>query len=350
VTVLRRAWNGFWFTPTEPYALAAARIVVALCAFRFLVGSPDRLFRVDFSTPYRAYAERDPRTYFPASFLDWFNVPPPTQTWLTLAFALAFVGSTFLLVGLATRPAAFVMSVTLLYLLAMVNSWGKINHGYHVLGIALLVLPFVRSGDAWSVDALLRRAAPRLRRAMPRRSWQYSWPVTAMQLGYALMFFFAGWNKLRTSGLDWAFSENMRNTLIYQNLLVRDWEGSSDFVKAVVSVDHMWIWYLLGAGGLFTELFFVGIVLFRRWKWVRRALLAAGVGLVVGLDQMMQLPNPVLLIMLLIFVDWNGIHHWVQGQFVRFQIRNAPTGAPVVRRAAPAMAESTALTGAGGSG
>lgn len=199
----------------------------------------------------------------------------------------------------------------------MTNSWGKVNHGYHVLGLALIILMFSRSGDAWSLDALIQRFVPQLRRRPPERSWQYAWPVTAMQIAFALMFFFAGWNKLMTSGLAWAFSENMRNTLVYQNLLVRDWVNATWVVRAAVDIDQPWVWQLLGAGALFSELLFIAVVFVRNSPWTRRALLLLGVSLVVGLDQLMQLPNPVLLAMLLLFVDWNGaqlrVSLWIEG-------------------------------------
>lgn len=347
---VRETWNVFWFKPRAPYALAVARMVLGYCVLLLLVGTLDPLLELglpivdweglgsaDFSEPYSTYAQNDPSTYIPASFLDWLNVPPPSQTALAIAFAGAFFGAWFLLFGLATRLAAVTTAVSVLYLVGMMNSWGKVNHGYHVLAVALLILLFSRSGDAWSLDALIRRFVLRLRhRPIPERSWRYAWPVTAMQIAFALMFFFAGWNKLITSGLTWAFSENMRNTLVYQNLLVRDWENASWVVRTAVDIDQPWLWYSLGAGGMFTELLFIGIVFARDRPWIRRGLLLLGVSLVAGLDQLMQLPNPVLLTMLLLFVDWNGIQHRVWLWIHRYRGSEGKTDlSPAVAGAGP---------------
>lgn len=324
---LQDRWDWLWYRPAEPYALAAGRMVVAYCSLVVLFGRAPRvgglpvlnwrnLWPLEVSSSFAPYAENDPSTYVPTTFLDLLNVPPPTQFGLTVIFGIAAVGSWLLLFGLATRLSAGTVAATVLYLVAMTNSWGKVNHPYHVLGIALILLAFSRSGDVWSLDSFVRRRLGRVGVLRTDASWRYRWPVTGMQIGYALMFFFAGWNKLAKSGLEWAFSENMRNTLIYQNSLVRDWESASWVVEMAVAMDQMWVWYLFGAGALFTELGFVAIVLVFDRPWARRTLLVAGVGLVAGLELLMQLPNPVLLAMLLLFIDWNGIHRWV-GEMAR---------------------------------
>lgn len=336
LSTLIATWNRFWFRPAEPYALAVGRMVIAYAVLMFLLGSRwagtpvpnwSALGSLNFKSRYATYAENDVSLYFPVSYLELLGVPPPTQTALTLAFAAAFFGAWMLAFGLASRTAASVTAVSMLYLLAMVNSWGKVNHGYHVLGLVLVVLAFSRCGDAWSLDSLLRRRSPKLRAvSIAEQAWEYRWPITAMQMSWALMFFFAGWNKLMTSGLEWAFSENMRNTLVYQNYLVRDWETASWPVRMAVEIDHSWLWYALGTGALATELFFVGIVFVWRWKWVRRAFLLAGGGLVLGLDVLMQLPNPSLLVLLILFVDWNGIRSRLSGSRKEGEVDNLETG------------------------
>jgi hypothetical protein len=55
------------------------------------------------------------------------------------------------------------------------------------------------------------------KRATRAPAGEYTWPVRTVWLLTALVFFAAGVAKLRHGGLEWVFSDNMRETLLGQH-------------------------------------------------------------------------------------------------------------------------------------
>ena len=299
---LRQLLEWLFFQPAQPVLAAALRIIVAVACMRVLFGpswngSPSR-----WDLQMRSLADRDPASWDPTSYLQLLMPSAPDLGLVTMLAVAASISAYLTLVGLGTRYATIVLAATMLVLLAMTNSWGKVNHGYQMLGIALLVLPWARSGDALSLDALIRRMRGRAR---PGPSWRYRWPTVIVQFGFATMFFFAGLSKLIESGLAWAFSENMRNMLVAQNGIWRDWDTAHVIVR--VAVEHPLLWQSMAAGALAAELAFIAVPFVRDQPWLRRLGLVTGIGLVMGFWLLMQLPNPVLLILLAVFIDWEGV-------------------------------------------
>lgn len=93
------------------------------------------------------------------------------------------------------------------FLLGLPNCFGKIHHldGFPVLLLAILAMS--RCSDALSLDLALRSS----RKTMTAVSSQYGWPVRLSQALFLLVFFAAGYAKLRNSGLAWMTASNMRS-------------------------------------------------------------------------------------------------------------------------------------------
>lgn len=208
---------------------------------------------------------------------EWASVPPELRTppwgfgwassllpaspsaaealrWATVAAA------SLALVGLFTRVALSLTALLLLFALALPQQWGAGVHTHHLLWFTLL-LAASPSGDALSLDA--RRAKLH---AAP--SPAYGIPVRAAWLTIGLIFFFPGYWKLRTQGLDWALSDNLKHQLHFKWLE----HGIVPFVR----LDRYPA--LLKAGGLgvlLLELTFAGLVCLRR---VRPIAVAAALG------------------------------------------------------------------------
>ncbi len=79
-----------------------------------------------------------------------------------------------------------------------------------------MVLAASRCGDAFSIDALIRRRRGNNGHANhgSRTSGDYTWPIKLVCTLMTLVFFAAGVAKLRKTGLVWIFSDNMRNILL----------------------------------------------------------------------------------------------------------------------------------------
>ena len=124
-----------------PYALALLRIVAALI---FMEHGTQKLFG------------------FPPS-----NNPAPAMFSLSwFAGAIEVVGGPLLLLGLFTRPAAFIMSGEMAFAYWMShaprNLYPVLNGGDAAILYCFVFLLFVFTGPgAWSLDGLFRRSAPR---------------------------------------------------------------------------------------------------------------------------------------------------------------------------------------------
>lgn len=141
-----------------------------------------------------------------------FPGTPAVEHALQTAAVIALVA---VIVGFHTRAACLAASV-LLYHLAPLETiiWtpNPYERGFEVSVLALAVLGFSRSGDAWSVDQrLLRR-----RGVIPGQAsaWEYGWPLRLIQVFVAQIYFFAGYSKIFRAGVEWISADNLRRWLL----------------------------------------------------------------------------------------------------------------------------------------
>jgi len=123
--------------------------------------------------------------------------------------ALAF--GAMALVGLFTRLSALITCVCALYLLGLEEVFGKIFHQYQHLVWFAALLAAAPSGDAVSIDALLRRWRRAVRGApiSPAPSVAYALPLRFVWLLIGVIYFFPGLAKLH-AGPEWFLSDNLK--------------------------------------------------------------------------------------------------------------------------------------------
>ena len=125
------------------------------------------------------------------------------------------------------RPqAAFAVAwVCYLVLAGLRGSRGKVLHNDLLLlwvSAPFLLAPAVRSADD-------------LRDRVARRRW--GWPIRVAIVITALIYFFAGYHKLRRSGLEWAYSDNMRYVALWgPSIGAPGWPGLAQWVG-----DNVWV-------------------------------------------------------------------------------------------------------------
>ena len=193
--ICRDAWLRYWFTPERPENLGAARAI-------FFAGVLLLYVQEDFS----AWATVDRVFWMPIWAFDRLGLEPTPPAALEL-IEWVFKGALLCgAVGFATRVASGVACLLGFYLLGLPHNFGQTYHFDALLVFVFGILAMARSGDAVAIQAL------RTPRRMP--SGEYRWPVRLIWLTTATIFFAAGFAKLRRSGLDWAFSDNMSNILI----------------------------------------------------------------------------------------------------------------------------------------
>ena len=268
-------WEQFWFRPVGTVGLRIVRLVV------FGVAGMVLFTDIGVLVPSIGNAGA---LWDPISFYRF--VPAPAAAFLDVAFPLAVAGCIAGAAGLGGRRVALPVGLLAGFLVGIGNNLGKVNHDRNVLVMALFVLAFAPAAE--------RGAEP---------SWRFRWPVAAVALGYALMFFFAGISKVRASGVDWVLSENMRNILISENLLLRA-PALSDVALWIAA--EPWRWKTAAALALVGELgLVIGVV--TRHPIASAVLVAQGAGVIFGLNLLLDLGGWPLVVMAAVLVDWNEL-------------------------------------------
>jgi hypothetical protein len=262
-------------------ALIGLRIVLG--SYRQLAGLPDPLFD-------------------PVPFLAW--LPGMPEAWAFVA--LQVVGGVAAVAAvLRRRPRlAFAVAwVCFLVLAGLRGSRGKVLHN------DLLLL--------WtSAPFLLAPVAVTWRDRAQRRD--HGWPVRAAMVIAALIYFFAGYHKVRRSGLDWAIGDNVRYVMLWGPTVgAPKWDALATWVG-----ERLWASKATGAFILTFELTFPLALLWRRLQPLY-ALIAVALHvttyLLLGLDYWAWAGT-----VLILFVDWPSL-------WDRWQARRGPgpmRGAP----------------------
>ncbi len=203
--------------------------------------------------------------------------------------ALQVVGALAALAAvLRRRPRlAFALAwVCYLVLAGIRGSRGKVLHN------DLLLL--------WaSAPFLLAPAVVDVRDAVARR--RYGWPVRVSLAITALVYFLAGYHKLRRSGPSWAFGDNMRYVALWgPSVGSSGWAGLARWTG-----ENLWVSRASGVFILGLELTFP-VVVFVRWTrvWyaIAAVLLHATTWFLLGLDYWAWA-----ITVMLVLIDWPAV-------------------------------------------
>ena len=295
-------------TAMDARRLAAVRI--GLCCLLAL-----RLALVD----YEPVAGRTP-VFQPHFYMQLFErMPSPdTATALKVCGIVAALAAAAGLALRATLPMAFVCA---LILNGMRNSDGRVIVGDALLMLCLLLLIASASaaGEAWTVRGPVRRVLRRIGGAPPRmratairparRGARYGWPIRAAMIAVALVYFLAGFQKWRYSGLPWVTSDNLRWILYGQ--------AHPDDVALFIA-NRPLLSHFFAAGALGLETCFPLVLFISRLRWLfipAAAAMHIGIWLALRLDYSAQW-----LTMVIVFVNWPVVVAWF-----RRRISPAPT-------------------------
>jgi hypothetical protein len=197
--------RAYWFTPTDCVDLAVCRIVFygALLIF---------YFRSDYSW----YAEIPDIFWHPPGLLKCFSLSVASPGYLG-AFPWIWKASLLLAaLGVATRLSTWIAFLLGGYLIGVTHCFGLTCH-YDAMHVLLMgVMALSRCGDAISVDSMLRqRVFRRPQRLEIPVSPEYRWPICLACVLMAIMYFNAGFAKLRVSGFHWFTSDYLAHLLVW---------------------------------------------------------------------------------------------------------------------------------------
>lgn len=246
----------FWFEPVEPANLGLCRIIFFGAFFLFYLPQ-------DFS----AWAEVSDVFWMPIWLFERLHLPVLSSGLLAMLQGFWKVALALSCVGLLTRASTVSSFILGAYLLGLPHNFGKISHYDALVVIILGIMALSRCGDDWSVDQLIRRmrpgSAPVAKRSV---SGEYAWPVRAVWLMFALIFFGAGISKIRDSGLEWVASDNLALVLIQSNYRLN--EGGPLTSWGLNLAQYGWLCRLLAAATVAVEVGYPLALFSRRARWI----------------------------------------------------------------------------------
>lgn len=274
-----RAGDVLWGPDTGARLLVVHTGLAALIGLRIVLGS------------YRQLADTPAPLFDPVPILGWLPSMPPAWAFV----AIQVVGGIAALAAVARRNPRLAFAIAWLCYLVLAGlrgSRGKVLHNDLLLlwaSVPFLVAPV---SVAWH-DRQRRR--------------EHGWPIRSAMVIAALVYFLAGYHKLRRSGLDWAFGDNVRYVMLWgPSVGAAKWDAMATWIG-----EHLWASKATGAFILAFELTFP-LALLKRGLQPLYALVAVALHvttyLFLGLDYWAWAVT-----VLLLFVDWPTVVDRVRG-------------------------------------
>jgi hypothetical protein len=289
------AWDRYFFTPATPHDLGLSRAIFYTLAFLY---------------------------YLPQDFGEWGTVAPEFRMPIALfrvlslpllpagpinAIELLFkVSLALAAIGLFTGAVMVVAFVCGLYLLGLPHNFGQVQHFDTLIVLVFGILAVSRAGDAWSIDAWRRRRRAGVTGTPRGASSEYNWPIRAIWVTTALVFFAAGFSKLRHSGLDWIFSDHLATLLIRHQYHVSDGDPLTAWGPAIAA--YPWAARALAAVAIITEACYPLALFSRRARCV---FVPAGLGFLIGIRLLMGPTFEAFVICSVFWVPWSSVRERV---------------------------------------
>ncbi|KYF76793.1 hypothetical protein BE11_43260 [Sorangium cellulosum] len=198
-----------FFAEAPAERLAIVRLLVGAFALVYLCVRAVHLQRV---------GHLPPEGFRPIGVVSVLSAPLPLWAVRGLIGAAIAAGAAFV-AGFKFRVAGPLFGALLLWVLSYRNSWGMVFHTENLLVLHVIALGLAPAADACSLDArAARRAGPPSAPSAPAPHGRYGWPLRLLCAITVTSYFIAGVTKLRNSGLDWAFSDILRNYIAYDNV------------------------------------------------------------------------------------------------------------------------------------
>lgn len=187
--------------PAPPRRLALLRILVGAFATVYLLARYPHLV---------AFGDFPPQRFHPVGAVSLLDEPLSSGA-VTAAVVAAIAAGIAFTVGWRYRLTGPAFALLFLWVTTYRNSWGTVLHTENLVALQVMIIGFVRAGDAFSLDAR-RRGAERA------DSWRYGWPIRLVTVVTVLAYFVSGWAKLRFGGAEWLFGDTLRNQIADDNL------------------------------------------------------------------------------------------------------------------------------------
>ena len=235
---LLERWRRWWFEPELPDTLAICRLLFFGLLFAYYLPVSQAGWG---SVP---VSFRNPIWLF-----ERLHLPILSENALTVLSVVWKASLFFACIGLLTRLTTTVAFFLGFYLIGVPYNFSKTDHMTALLVWTMGILALSRCGDAWSVDALWRRRRSGASPLPP--SGEYRWPVRAVWVTMATVFFAAAMAKAIQGGPAWVFSEHMEISLVQRHY---DIIGVPSVKWGLWVAQHPWAARSMAAGSVLLEL------------------------------------------------------------------------------------------------
>lgn len=232
---------------------------------------------------YEALSSQPHEVFRQPWFLEWLGRIPDPELLVGVQI-VGVIAAACVLVDRKPQMAFGVLWFAYLFLTGLETSFGKVLHNDVLLLIAAIPVVLSSVGRVSWKDRHYGVAA--------------GWPRRLSLLIVAVAYFAAGYQKMRSAGFDWAFSDNMR-WILYQ-AAAGDNPVSPAFTVRVGNT--LWLTKALAAGALSLELLFPLVLVARRVRpfFAASAIIMHGsIWLLVGLDYL-----PWMMAVIIVLVPW----------------------------------------------
>jgi hypothetical protein len=274
----------------------AAESPLGLAALRIAIGAVILISPELWQAPH--WAGLPAHLRFAPEGLAWaLHVVPIDPQSARVAQGLLIASCSAAILGLGARFAMMGVSVFGLYVFGLSQLSGAVIHDMHLFWFSLL-LAVSPCGDALSLQ---RWAHGRLRgrphAALPA-ALSYAVPLQCARVLLASVYFFPGFWKLKTSGLAWVFSDNLRNQIYW-----KWYQLGAD--PPTFRVDQVpWLLQLAALAVVVFELSFVTLIWSRRGRWLAAA---CGVLFHIATQWIMGITFISLIACYVVLLDWEAI-------------------------------------------
>lgn len=295
---LRQRWTRFWFEPVGPANLGICRVLFFGAIFLFY-------FREDFS----AWAEVSDVFWRPIWLFDVLNLPVLSSDLLATVTVVWKASLALSCLGLLTRVSTASSFVFGTYLLGLPHNFGYTSHAVGLVVIVLGIMALSRCGDGVSLDRVIHRA----RRdsnpsdSDPRISGEYTWPIRAVWLTFSLVFFAAGVTKLRSSGLEWIFSDHLAIIMVRSNY---GYVLDPLVAWGLILAQYGWLTRSMAAATILLEVGYPLALFSSRARWI---VVPAMFLMLVNIRLLLGPPFYEFLICHLFWVPWNRVSRRLAG-------------------------------------
>jgi predicted DCC family thiol-disulfide oxidoreductase YuxK len=305
---LTSKWNEYWFEPATADNLGLARILVYGSMAIFYLASP-YLFPVwGWHETFNEWGGVSSVFWRPIWLFQVLHLPQFSVQTIAIIDAAWKVSLVFSAFGLFTRFSNGVSFVLCVYLFGIPNCFGKTHHLDILLLWSFLIFTCSRCGDSWSIDRLIKTA----REGSDRRevSGEYTWPIRLIWVIMAMIYFEAGFSKLRHSGIAWITGDSMATFLLQSQYHITDAEPVTNWGLWMSA--HPWSSHLLAFMGLSLELSYPLAVFSKRLRYF---VMAGGMMMQTGIAFLMG-PNFYQMILCqLLWLPLDRIVYWFLGLF-----------------------------------